>query len=229
MESIDLQKNNTQIVSILKKNVFELRKVEKDTVEYTYILNTCELNLQKLKFNNKLSFNDNLFFLFHIYILYLDIIENAIEIMFSGNYKAAQISSHPTFICGKEYCQKSLKIIRKIITESADTLHSDQTLVNKELLVNQDLHLEFFHIPSDRKQQFDIIYNEMKKNNKESRIKNININLYFHILEILTPVNILLLYSNLYEFHKVMQAFRYLTKLLAGDENPICLPYVFNV
>jgi hypothetical protein len=188
----------------------------------------CKKYLLNLKFNNNIDFNDNMYFLFHIYFVLLESIENGIEIIFSGNYKSAMIREHPNYKKGYTFCVLSLKIIKQIVLEESKIYLNNPPLINKKILENGDLHLHFFHITEERKMQFDTIYTLLLNENKLNEAKKINTRMYLYMLDILTPPNILLIFINLYEFHKILQANRYLNKLVSKDENPICLPYVFK-
>lgn len=187
----------------------------------------CESNLVKLiKFNNKYPFTTNIKFLFPIYIALLQIIENGIEVIFSGQYKSSMVREHVNYKKGYTHCILSLKIITNIVDEVAKIYITDGIVVEKSQVILNELHEYFFHIPDDRKKHFDLIYTTLLDDNKLDKAKNINTRMYVLLLDILTPSDIYLIFTNLYEFHKILQGNRYLNKLIDKADKPNCLPYM---
>ncbi len=135
-----------------------------------------------------------------------DIMEQALDYIFSPKCKNTKLLNHPNYKKGREYCFAALTISRHMISQLIDAIMETQLIQDKIIKVfeeNKDVYtmkLAQFSFPT---------FDQMSLEKKQETQKNLNKDVYSIILNILTPCNFFNLFYNFYHFNHVYNIWLY--------------------
>ena len=143
-----------------------------------------------------------------------DLMEKALDFIFSPKCKNVKILNHPNYKQGREYCSAALVISQNMIAQLMNTSIKTNIIQDKIMKAFQETD----HITI--KKIVDIAYPSFETVTFEEKLKmqkDLNKNIYSIILNILGPCNFYYLFYNFYHFSHTHNIWLYMYKETKSD------------
>jgi hypothetical protein len=126
-----------------------------------------------------------------------DIIEKALDFIFSPKCKNQKLLNHPTYKKGRQYCSAALVISENMISQLTRKLIETETIKDRIIKAFQETeHVTIMELVKKAYPSFETV--ELAE--KQKMQKDLNKNIYCIILNILSPCNFYYLFYNFYHF-----------------------------
>jgi hypothetical protein len=167
-----------------------------------------KLDLDSLTPNPSLYFNALYFNLLSINKKF-DIIEKALDFIFSPKCKNQKLLNHPTYKHGREYCSAALVISQNMISQLTSRLIETETIKDRIIKAFEETeHITIMELVKKAFPSFETVELDEKRKIQ----KDLNKDIYSIILNILSPCNFYYLFYNFYHFTHTHNIWLYMYK-----------------
>ncbi len=154
--------------------------------------------------------------LLHLHSLYFnllsikkkfDIMEKALDYIFSPKCKNTKLLNHPNYKKGRGYCFAAMTISQHMISQLIEQIIETKLIKEKAIKAFEDLK-DVYTMELVQSAFPDFVQMSLKK--KQEKQKSLNKDIYCIILNILTPCNFFHLYVNFYHYHHMYNIWLYI-------------------